>query len=141
MKKRIFLFVILIFSILILLCGVAYYFYYKRNVYELEYLEPPVYEKAEHDIDLLIGKWQQGSLFYRFDIGGSGATWDLSDDVSESEGSLFNWDLNKSQFIHYHKMHNGALVPKSYKLIELNLNRLVYRDDYGKEFVFIKVLE
>ncbi len=139
--KRIFLLIILILTTLILLFGIAYYFYYRSNVYELEYLEPPVYEKADYDTDLLIGKWQQGSLFYRFDIDGDGATWDTSDDIFEEEASPLKWDLKKSQFIHYHVMHNGVLVPKVYKLTELDLNRLVYHDDYGKEYVFIKVLE
>jgi hypothetical protein len=38
-------------------------------------------------------------------------------------------------------MQNGVIVTKVYKIVLLEIDRLVYKDDYGKEFVFMKVIE
>lgn len=139
MKRRGLLILVVVF-VMALVCAGAYYIYYKNHVYELEYIEPEVYDDVEYDVDLLIGKWQSGTMFYRFDIDGVGVTWDESDDITEEEASPMKWELNRSKFIHYHEMQNGVLVPKAYKIKCLDLNRLVFQDDYGKEFYFQKVL-
>ena len=139
MKRRGLLILVVVF-VMALVCAGAYYIYYRSHIYELEYIEPEVYDDVEYDVDLLIGKWQSETLFYRFDIDGVGVTWDESDDITEEEASPMKWELNRSKFIHYHEMQNGVLVPKSYKIKCLDLNRLVFQDDYGKEFSFKKVL-
>lgn len=137
MKRRNLL-ILAILLVAILSAG-AYYIYYRYHVYDLEYLEPEVFEEASYDVDLLIGKWQSESIFYRFDVDSTGVTWDESDDITESEASPMKWELNRSRFIHYHEMQNGVLVPKAYKILQLDLNNLVFQDDYGNEFAFIKV--
>lgn len=137
MKRRNLL-ILAILLVAILSAG-AYYIYYRHHVYDLEYLEPEVFEEANYDVDLLIGKWQSGSIFYRFDVDSTGVTWDESDDITEIEASPMKWELNRSKFIHYHEMQNGVLVPKAYKIVQLDLNNLVFQDDYGNEFAFIKV--
>ncbi len=139
MKHRGLLIFVIIF-IVTLVCAGAYYIYYKSHIYELEYIEPEVYEDVEYDVDLLIGKWKSATMFYRFDEDGMGVTWDTRDDVIEEEASPMKWELNNSKFIHYHEMQNGVLVPKVYKIKYLDLNRLVFQDDFGKEFSFEKVL-
>lgn len=137
MKRRNLL-ILAILLVAILLAG-AYYLYYRHHVYNLEYLEPEVFEEANYDVDLLIGKWQSESVFYRFDVDSTGVTWDESDDITETEASPMKWELNRSKFIYYHEMQNGVLVPKAYKIVQLDLNNLVFQDDYGNEFAFIKV--
>ena len=139
MKRRGLLIFVIVFVVLLVSAG-AYYIYYRSHIYELEYIEPEVYNDIEYDVDLLIGKWQSGTLFYRFDIDGIGVTWDESDDIAEEEASPMKWELNRSEFIHYHEMQNGVLVPKLYRIKQLDLNELVFHDDYGKEFSFKKVL-
>lgn len=140
MKRKIILVGIAVL-VLGLLCAGVYYVYYRSNFYELEYIDQEVFDDVEYDVDLLIGKWQLGTLYYRFDGDGMGATWDVADDITEEESSSLKWDLNHSKFIHYHEMQNGVIVPKAYKIISLELDKLVYKDEYGSEFVFVKVVE
>ena len=137
MKRRNLL-IIAVLLVVVLSVG-AYYIYYRHHVYDLEYFEPKVFEDANYDVDLLIGKWQSGVVFYRFDVDSTGVTWDEGDDIIEEEASPLKWELNRSKFMHYYEMQNGVLVPKIYKIVKLDLNNLVFQDDYGKEFTFIKV--
>ena len=43
-------------------------------------------EEADYDESLLLGKWRNGTLHYRYDTGGNGVSWDTKDDVTEAEG-------------------------------------------------------
>ena len=140
MRHRGLLLFVIVF-VVALVCAGAYYIYYRSHIYKLEYLEQEVYEDVKYDVDLLIGKWQSGTLFYRFDVDGIGATWDEGDDISEEEASPMKWELDRSKLIFYHEMQSGVLVPKVYKIKHLDLNNLVFKDDYGKEFSFVKVVD
>ena len=104
------------------------------------------------DSSLLIGKWSRtspyatandgGLEFYRYDRGGTGATWDTSSsqDVSEEEAQTFSWTLEKDllSFL-YDMVINGTKVPKYYTVTVLNANTLTYKDDFGKSFTFKKL--
>lgn len=97
-------------------------------------------ESNTYDASLLIGKWKSGTLYYRYDVGGSGATWDTADDVTESEAQKFNWTLDQSSLTHIYIMETGGYgVPKIYKVTELSATVLKYEDEFGKSFSFSKI--
>ena len=83
------------------------------------------------DATLLYGRWQEGSVFERYDETGMGATWDASDDIEEEEAQLFKWSLEGSTLVHEH-IGTFVTVPKVYTVTTLNSNNLTYRDDYFK---------
>ena len=87
----------------------------------------------------LYGKWRSGTEYYKYLPDRTGTTWDVADDVSEDEGQLFTWRLQKSELRHVHIMDIGGVVPKSYTVTELTTSTLRYKDDFGKSFFFIKV--
>lgn len=91
------------------------------------------------DETFLYGKWQSGSEFYRYDVGGSGVTWDIADDVTEEEGQEFTWTLTGDELKHIHIMVMGGSVPKVYTVTTLTASTLRYHDDFGKTFSFTKV--
>jgi len=97
-------------------------------------------EPVEESFDdsLLIGKWQSGTLFYKYLSNGSGATWDTGEDVTEAEGQAFTWTLVKSDLTHIHVMEIGGSVPKLYTVTELTATTLKYHDDFGVNFSFTK---
>ncbi len=97
-------------------------------------------EEPSFDEQLLIGKWRSGTLFYRYDSDGKGATWDTGDDVSEDEAQEFTWTLVRSDLTHIHIMELGGRVPKYYTVTELTATTLKYRDEFGKTFSFVKVV-
>ncbi len=139
MKKKKLIIVILI---IIALCLVALFLWKKSQPkeYQPETIEPEVFEDQVYDTDLIIGLWQSGSLFYRFNEDGTGTTWDSADDVTELEGSKFTWETSKSRFIHYHQMEvNDAIIPKAYDIIKLDLMNMEIEDDYDVKTTFIKV--
>lgn len=94
---------------------------------------------VEYDQTLLIGKWQEGTLFERYDDGGSGATWDTADDVSEEEAQVFTWTLTNDNLVQIHIMEMGGEIPKSYYVTTLTSSTLSYHDDYGVTHTFSKV--
>ncbi|MCH4895731.1 hypothetical protein E0494_03325 [Marinilabiliaceae bacterium JC040] len=96
-------------------------------------------EDKDFDQQLLLGKWQEGTLYERYDVGGTGATWDTADDVKESEAQPFTWTLKKDQLGQVHLMQNGTKVPKTYTVTELSATTLSYKDDFGKSYTFKKV--
>ena len=137
MKKK-----LLIILLIVLGLSLAAFIVYKLvtpKAYDPEILEPEVFEDEVYDTDLLIGLWQEGSVYYRFNDDGSGVTWDTADDVVESEGSKFTWEVNKNRFTHYHQMEIGDIVPKVYKITKLDLMNLEYHDDYGVKSMFTKL--
>lgn len=92
-----------------------------------------------YDQNLLVGKWKSGTLFYRYNAGGTGGTWDTSDDVTESEATKFEWTLDKSNLTHIYLMETRAAgVPKVYTVTKLTESELQYHDDFGKSYSFIK---
>ena len=91
------------------------------------------------DAALLIGKWQSGTLFYKYTDGGNGVTWDTADDVSEAEAQPFTWTLEKSTLTQIHNGEMGERIPKTYTVTRLTSTTLCYDDDYGKTYEFSKV--
>ena len=139
MKKKKLIIVILI---IIALCLIALILRKKSQTkeYQPERIHPEVFEDQVYDTDLIIGLWQAGSLFYRFNEDYTGVTWDSADDVTELEGSKLTWEVNKSRFIHYHHMEvNDAIIPKAYNIIKLDLMNMEIKDDYDVKTAFIKV--
>ena len=90
------------------------------------------------DVSNLYGRWQEGSVYERYDNTGYGATWDVSDDIDEEEAQLFKWTLDGSTLIHQH-MGTFVTVPKVYTVTSLTPTTLIYGDDYGKTHHFTKV--
>lgn len=137
-KKTLFIIILVIIS----LCALAFVIWTitKPQAYEPEYLEPEVYEDQVYDTDMIIGLWQTGSVFYRYNDDYTGVTWDTADDVTELEGGKFTWEVDKKRIIHYHQMEiSGAIIPKVYTITNLDLSNLEYRDDYKVEYAFTKV--
>lgn len=137
MKKK-----ILVIVLIILGLALAAFVVYKLvtpKEYTPEMLEPEVFEDQVYDTDLIIGLWQNGTIYYRFHDDGTGITWDTADDVLESEGSKFTWEVNKNVFTHFHQMEIGGVIPKVYKITKLDLINLEYKDPYGVESVFTKL--
>ncbi len=96
-------------------------------------------EEDPFDETLLIGKWQSGTLYYKYFDDGSGATWDTGDDVTEEEAQEFTWTLVQSELTHIHIMEMGGVVPKVYTVTELTATTLKYKDDFDKSYSFTKV--
>lgn len=139
MKKKKGLIWVLVIIVLCILALIIWKIFQPKE-YEPEFIEAEVFEDQVYDTDMLIGLWQSGTLFYRYNEDGSGVTWDTADDVQELEGSKFTWEVNKKRFIHYHQMEiNGTIIPKTYNITKLDLMNLEYQDDYDVKNVFIKV--
>jgi hypothetical protein len=93
------------------------------------------------DESLLIGKWQSGTLYYKYLSDGSGGTWDTADNVTEAEAQKFTWTLVKSELTHIHILETGGSVPKVYTVTELTSTTLKYHDEFGGNFSFTKVVK
>ena len=91
------------------------------------------------DQSLLTGKWQSGTLFYKYAADGTGGTWDTSDNVTEAEAQAFTWTLVKDLLTQIHVLEIGGSVPKVYTVTELTATSLKYHDDFGVNFSFTKV--
>lgn len=98
-------------------------------------------KKNEPDFDenLLLGRWVEGTEYYRYDNGHTGATWDTGEDVSEDEALPFTWSLSGNRLIHYHTMEGGQVVPQAYTMTRLSSQELKYHDNAGAEHSFTKV--
>jgi len=96
-------------------------------------------EETSFDQTLLTGKWQSGTLFYKYLSNGTGGTWDTSDNVTEAEAQAFTWTLEEDVFTHIHILQVGGNVPKIYTLTELTSTTLKYHDDFNVNFSFTKV--
>ena len=91
------------------------------------------------DQSLLTGKWQSGTLFYKYAADGTGGTWDTSDNVTEAEAQAFTWTLVKDLLTQIHTLEIGGSVPKVYTVTELITTSLKYHDDFGVNYSFTKV--
>src|SRR5512133_2568504 len=96
-------------------------------------------EPTTFDQTLLTGKWQSGTLFYKYLANGTGGTWDTADDVTEAEAQAFTWTLVEDLLTHIHILEVGGSVPKIYTVTELTSTSLKYKDDFGVTFSFTKV--
>ncbi|MBO7204149.1 MAG: hypothetical protein IIY14_04455 [Bacteroidales bacterium] len=100
--------------------------------------------EASFEESFLYGKWQSGTLFYKYASDYTGRTWDTSDDVTEEEGTRFTWQLVNAELTHIYVTElsadgTKASVPKVYTVTTLTANTLVYEDDYGVTYTFSKV--
>jgi hypothetical protein len=98
-------------------------------------------EKVEESFteQFLVGKWESGTVYYKYLANGTGGTWDTGDDVYEDEAQPFTWTLVRSELTHIHIMQMGGNVPKVYTVTELTSKSLKYHDSFGKKFSFTKV--
>jgi hypothetical protein len=96
-------------------------------------------ETTTFDNSLLPGKWQSGTLFYKYLSDGNGSTWDTADDVTEAEAQKFTWTLVDAELTHIHILEIGGSVPKVYTVTELTSTSLKYQDDFGAKFSFSRV--
>lgn len=96
-------------------------------------------DRPSFDQSLIIGKWQSGTLFERYDSSKSGASWDTADDVTEAEGQKFTWTITKDQLEQIHIIENGGKVPKVYTITDLTASSLEYEDAFGNSKSFSKL--
>ncbi|MBR1833898.1 MAG: hypothetical protein IJ785_00075 [Bacteroidales bacterium] len=92
--------------------------------------------------DLIPGKWHDTETpteFWRFDIGGSGETWDTSEDVQEGEGTNFNWSvlLDQLRIDLYGRM--GQHVYYDYTVTYQSADTLTFKDIYDNPRTFVKI--
>lgn len=140
MKKKIWIAIVVILA----LAGAAvaaYYIWFHKDWVEPEVDEPEVFHDIEFDEDLLIGVWKEGENYYRYNEDGTAVNWDLSEDVMEDEGTELTWTLEGDVFTHLYVMEIGGIVPKVFTMKSLELDTMVYGDDYGVNHVFSKVEE
>jgi hypothetical protein len=95
-------------------------------------------EPVTYDQTLLTGKWQSGTLFYKYQANGTGGTWDTADNVTEAEAQAFTWTLVNDLLTQIHVLEMGGSVPKIYTVTELTATSLKYKDDFGVSFSFSK---
>lgn len=93
------------------------------------------------DETLIVGKWQSGTLYEKYEANHTGTTWDTADDVTEAEAQKFTWTLEKNILtqIHIMEMTGQGTVTKVYTVITLNATTLKYEDDFGNQKTFTKV--
>jgi len=99
-------------------------------------------KEEEFDESLLIGKWKEtGSApyHYRYDEKHSGVRWKPSEDVLESEGEEFTWELEKSELMRLHiRKIDGGVVPENFTVTELTATSLRYKNE-TKSYSFTKI--
>ncbi len=91
------------------------------------------------DESLIAGKWQSGTLYFRYFDSGEGYTWDEGDDMQEYEAQIFTWTLIKSELTHIYQLEIGGTISKLLTVTELSSTHLRYRDNFGKNYSFTKV--
>ena len=91
------------------------------------------------DETLLYGKWQSGTVYYKYVSDHTGTTWDTADDQVDGEGLSFTWSLDNSDLTQIYVLELGGTVPKVYTVTELTSTTLTYHDSFGKSYTFTKV--
>lgn len=87
------------------------------------------------DETLLYGRWKSGVEYIRFDEGGTGKEWDLTEGketYEDDEGGELTWTLVKSDLNIIRIQSNNSRVPHTYTVIELTPT-LLKLDDNGFE--------
>lgn len=98
-------------------------------------VDPPV----TFDETLLVGRWQEGTVYEYYSADSTGYTWDTADDVTEEEAQDFTWSVDGDQLLQIHIMEIGGSIPKAYTLTKLDETYLTYEDDYGTVHSFTRV--
>lgn len=91
---------------------------------------------------LLPGKWYATDIpteYWRFDVAGTGHTWDESEDVHEGEGTDFNWTtlLNQLRIDLYGQM--GQHVYYDWTVTRQTADTLTFKDQYDNPRTFVKL--
>lgn len=88
---------------------------------------------------LLAGEWQNGNLHHQYRSDGTGSRWDLSDDIERHEAQGFSWTMDSNSLTMFFTMELGGVVPKEYLVTFVDDETLVYKDRYGKSYMWDKV--
>ena len=96
-------------------------------------------EKTDIDANQIYGKWRDGTVYERYDSGGTGVTWDTSDDVTEEEAQPFSWTLNGTRLVQEHHGEMSFEVYKQFNVTKLDAYNFSYVDDYGFGHNFVRV--
>lgn len=138
MKKKIWIIVIIILAAAGMAVA-AYYIWFHKEWVQPEVIEPEVFHDIEFDAELIPGLWKEDELYYRYNEDGTAVTWDLADDVMEDEGTELEWTLENDVFTHYYHMEIGGTIPKVFNMKVLELDSMIYEDDFGVSHKFAKV--
>ena len=94
------------------------------------------------DETLLFGKWKEtgaSPYHYRYDSNHTGARWKPDEDVKESEGEEFTWELEKSELMRLHiRKIDGGVVPENFTVTELTATSLRYKNEV-RSYSFTKI--
>ncbi len=86
--------------------------------------------------DDLVGKWvvENTQEYWRFRGGGTGVTWDESEDISEEESNLkFEWSLDRDELTCVFRGANeNQAVPKVYRIREITASSMKWENIYGQ---------
>lgn len=93
-----------------------------------------------HRIDVnpddLTGRWvvEGTQEFWHFRNGGTGVTWDESEDISEEESDLqFEWTLNRDELTCVWRDENeNRTVPKVYRICEITTSSMKWENIFGQ---------
>ena len=100
-------------------------------------------DKKNFDETLLYGIWYEGTLFYKYEQGGKGSSWDESEDYYEEDGLPFTWSLAGSRLGHIHTGSvdggGGIAANEIFTVTELTATRMRFTDDENKNRTFRKV--
>jgi len=84
----------------------------------------------------LAGKWvvENTQEYWRFRDGGTGVTWDESEDIYEEESNLrFEWTLDRDELTCVFRGANeNQAVPKVYRIREISASAMKWENIYGQ---------
>jgi hypothetical protein len=128
-KKRLWIILTIVAALGI---GLAMYFWLRPTVFHAEIIDPRTLHASPTHANIIVGLWQKDNhLYYRFNDDGTGHTWDEADDVSETEASPFQWKAYEEAIMITHEMILRGVVPRYYKLDQLNAYDLRFHDAYS----------
>lgn len=139
MKRKVLIILAIVAAIIAL--ALTMYFLFRPTLYKAESIDPRTLHASPAYHEILVGLWQKdGHVYYRFDADGSGRTWDVDDDVSESEASAFGWEAYEEAIMMTHKMRIRGIVPRYYELDHIGASDLRFHDSYST-YVLVRVDE
>lgn len=93
----------------------------------------------------LEGLWQKSDsqVYWRYNIDGTGVTWDASEDITEEESNLtFTWEVEVDELTMIFQGSEGnQAVPKVYTVTAIDGTSMSWKDNYGMTQRFNKVAE
>lgn len=129
MKKK--HWIILIIALVVIIAGLVLYFATRPTLYKAQQIDPRTLHASPAKHEILVGLWQKdGHVFYRFEADGTGRTWDVDDDLTEDEGTSFDWETYEEAFMMTHKMRFRGVVPRYYEFECLNAFDFRFHDTY-----------